>query len=133
RKRHSLGHCRMVHEHVVHFPRRDLFPATVDDLLQAPRDEQITIGVEIATVAGPEPVLSKGLPVGLWVVVITLYHPGSADDDLAAFSHWQQSASLIHDAQLDPCRHADRTELARTRRQWIAGDLRHSLGDPVAL
>ena len=56
----DLGDGRMVHQHVVHLERRDLFAAAVDDLLQPAGDAQIAVLVEHALVAGVEPAMGEG-------------------------------------------------------------------------
>src|SRR5215470_6142679 len=72
-KGHCLGHCRMVHEHIVHFLWRNFFPATIDDLLEAARDEQVTFSIQKPLVTCPQPPMCKGMPVSQWIVVVTLH------------------------------------------------------------
>ena len=113
----------MVHEHFVHFPRRNFFPTTIDDLLEAARDEQVAIGIQIPLVPRPEPAMREGAPVGRWIVVVALDDGRATHDDLAGFTRWQQGARLVHNGHLWARCHPYRTGLPLTWRQRITGYL----------
>src|SRR2546426_11592678 len=73
---------RVRHDNLVHFARRDLLPAANDDLLQAPRDRHVPIGVHRSLVPGAEPALDERLGVGRRVVLVPAHHARAADHDL---------------------------------------------------
>jgi hypothetical protein len=65
-----LRHRRVLQENLVHLAGCNFFAAAVDHLFQASGDEQVTVGVEIALVAGAEPAICKRIRVGLRAVDI---------------------------------------------------------------
>src|SRR4029450_13090084 len=86
-KRHRLSHCRMLHEHIVHFLRHNCYPATVDNLLHAARDKKVTAGIHIPLVTRSKPTMSEGAPVGRGIVVVALYDGCATYNDLTSFIH----------------------------------------------
>jgi hypothetical protein len=97
---HHLRHGRVVHEDLVDLARAHLLAAAVDDLLQAPGEADVALGVHRALVTGAEPPLGEGLDVGLVVVLVAGRDVGAADDDLADLAAPEQRARLAHDGHL---------------------------------
>src|SRR5258705_1994421 len=132
RKGHYLGNSRMVHEHFVDFTGRNLFAPTVDHLLEAARDEEVTIGIQTPLVTCPEPTIREGTLRGRRIILVALGNVGTTDDNLALLTRWQQVAHFVHNGNLRPRRDAHRTSLTRIRRQWITCHLmrgfRHDVG-----
>ena len=60
----------MREQHLVDLARRDLLAAAVDQLLEAPDQRQIAVGVEKALVAGAEPAVGERRGVGFGIVLV---------------------------------------------------------------
>ena len=114
RKGHYLGNGRMVHEHFVDFTGRNLFAPTVDHLLEAARDEKVTIGIQTPLVTCPEPTIREGTLHLCGIVFVTPHHVRATNDNFAFLTLWQQGANFVHDGDLRPSRNANRTRLTRT-------------------
>src|SRR5262249_17359006 len=85
-KSHRLGHRRMLHEDSLHFLRCDFFPTTINDLLKAPRDEQIAISIEISLITRSKPTMRESVLVGRRIVRVTMHDSRTTHDNLAGFS-----------------------------------------------
>ena len=79
---HSLYDFGVLQQRLVHFPRRYLFAATVDDLLEAAGDVEVAVLIHPPLIAGAEPSVGIGLAICLRVAFITRCDVGAADDDL---------------------------------------------------
>ncbi|WP_363331747.1 hypothetical protein, partial [Mesorhizobium sp.] len=85
----------MLEQDLLHQPRRDLFAAVIDDILQAAGDEQITFGIEVAYVACPQPAIDEsGLVVS--AIIIIVHDIWAANDHLATPAGRQQTSGFIH-------------------------------------
>src|SRR2546422_3679856 len=114
RKRRYLGNSRMIHEHFIHFTGRNLFASTVDHLLEAARDEKVTIGIQKPLVTCPEPTTREGTFRGCWIILVALSNVRTTNDNFAPLTRRQQVACFAHNGDLRPSRDAHRTSLART-------------------
>src|SRR6266704_6741849 len=115
RKGDSLSHRWVFHEHLVHFFGDNLFPPTVDNLLETPGDKQIALGIHIAFVAGAEPsIRSKSAPGRLGVIFIALHYIRATHDDFATHPYWQHSSCLIDDGDFWSYGYSNGTRLALT-------------------
>src|SRR5262245_38992443 len=88
RQRYSLRHRRIFQKHFVDFTWGDFFPSTIDDFLEATREEKITLRIHTPLVAGAEPTVGKTALVGRWVVLVPKGNIGTADYDLVDFAWW---------------------------------------------
>ena len=59
----DFRHLRMQRQHVLDFQRTDVFASGVDQVVDAPGDEQVALSVEIARIAGEIPALLNALTV----------------------------------------------------------------------
>src|SRR5207245_6443241 len=82
-ERSGLVHAWQRPNREVDLDRRDLFPAAVDDLFDAPRKIDISVLVDVAQVAGAEPIAHKRLCRELWIVEIAAKDERAPDHDLA--------------------------------------------------
>src|SRR2546427_778667 len=95
-KGHHLGNSRMIHEHFVHFTRGNLFAPTVDHLLEAARDEKVTIGIQKPLVTCPEPTIRERTFHGCWIILIALSNVRTTNDNFALLTRWQQVACFAY-------------------------------------
>src|SRR5439155_21102838 len=93
-KGQDLGNGRIIQQHFIHFTRGNLFAPPVDHLLEAARDEKITIGVQKPLVTGPEPTIRKGTLRGCRIVLVAQSNVRTTDDNLALLTRWQQVADF---------------------------------------
>src|SRR5258706_9196593 len=89
-------------EDLLHFARKELLAAAVDDLLAPPGDLHVALLVDGAPeVAGAKPALGgERLGVRLRVVVVAQMHPRSARGDLADLAMGHVRAPLVDQPQL---------------------------------
>src|SRR5690242_410155 len=87
-----LGDAGMIHQHLVDLAGRDLLAAAIDDLLEAPADGEIALGIEEAEIAGAEPAVAEGLAIGLRIVGVAGGHVVAADDDLTRLARGEKLA-----------------------------------------
>src|SRR5215831_11215046 len=105
RKGHHLCNSGMIHKHVIHFTRGNLFTPAIDDLLETSRDEKVSIGIQKSLVTSPEPTISEGTVVGRWIVLVTLGDVCTTDDNLALLPREQQVPHFVHNGNLWTRRH----------------------------
>ncbi len=87
----ACEHGGMAEQDLLHLQRRDLLAAAVDDVLDAPDDEEIAVGIEIAEVACAQPAVAIGGRVGGIVIIIAAGHVRPAQHDLAMRAGRHQS------------------------------------------
>ena len=78
-----LFHFWMGEQNLIDFARRDLLTSAVDDFFEAAGQEEITVCIDPALVAGAKPAICECGLVGLRVVEIPWHNIGPADDHLA--------------------------------------------------
>ncbi len=120
-------------ERLLDLARRDLLSAAVDQVLQAPGDEEVALPVEVAEVPRPEPAVAEGRPGGGRVALVAGGEAGPPDEDLAALARREPPARLVGDSDLGTGGEADRAWLARAGRQGIACNLVRALGHAIGL
>src|ERR1700723_1869173 len=94
-KRDRGRDCRMLQQNFIDFMRRDVFASADDDVLNASREMQVTIVVQIALVSGAKPSIDEGAGVGFR---ITLF---------------------VHNSDAQSGAHSNRSDLAMARRQRV--------------
>ena len=82
-ERDRLSHSRVEEQNVVDFTGCDLFPASVDDLLDPPAELQVTVDVEHSEIAGPKPPSHESRGSRLGIVRVAAEDALAADRDLA--------------------------------------------------
>ena len=130
-KGHHLGHRVMGQACLFHLAGSDLFATPVDQLLDAPGQIQIALGIDIALVSGTKPRTIKRAGIGLNGRHIFLDDTGAADHHLTHLPRRHIHAPFLHDAHLWTCRQSHRTRLARLGRQRVGGHLMGSLGHAI--
>jgi hypothetical protein len=113
RKGRGLNDRRVREQHVIDFPGRDLLASPVDDFLQAARDKQIAILVQMPLVSGAEPALDERGRIGGRVVLVSMRYVRAANHYLAGLAGRQQAACLVHDCHPGTGGPAHRTRLSR--------------------
>src|SRR5438445_11887509 len=108
----------------VDLDRRDLFPAAVDDLFDAPRKMDISVLVDVSQVAGAEPIAHERLSRELWIVEIAAKDERATDHDLAFRASPGDRAGAVHDRNLVPQGEPRRAAFALARRMWVMGETR---------
>src|SRR6185295_19564793 len=78
--------------------RRDVLAAADDQLLHAPGEIQVAVGVLAAEVAGVEPALADRRHAGATVTVVATHHRRPGDHDLALLARRRQRAVGATDA-----------------------------------
>ena len=121
-ERSGLVHARQRPNREVDLDRRDLFPAAVDDLFDAPRKMDISVLVDVSQVAGAEPIAHERLSRELWIVEIAAKDERATDHDLAFRASPGDRAGAVHDRNLVPQGEPRRAAFARTRRKRVMGD-----------
>src|SRR5271157_4270501 len=114
--RRGVAHSGVAEEHRIHFGRGDLQPTAVDELLDAPDYEQVAIGVEIAKVAGAEPVLAKREAIGFGIILITAHDGRSAHQNFTDRPLRHGLAKLALDPDLGTAGDPDGTAAPPARR-----------------
>src|SRR5206468_606212 len=73
-----VNHLRTSEQNVIHFLRRHLLAASVDDVLRAAGQVQMTVGIEVSEIAGPEPVPHEGPSIGFRILVVSGHADGAS-------------------------------------------------------
>ncbi|OJU35201.1 MAG: hypothetical protein BGN94_17355 [Rhizobiales bacterium 68-8] len=118
---------RMLGQKQVDLGRRDLLAAAVDDVLKPAGEEEEAVGVEIALVAGAQPVAAEEV-AARGLVLVAGHDVGPADQHLAAARRGQLVAEDVGDAHGGAERPADRARPALRRIERRAGDQPGRLG-----
>src|SRR6185437_16971835 len=96
----GLADLRVGQQRLLYLSRRDLFPTTIDQLLQSAGQGQETRIIENAPVTCAQPTVDEGCGVGVRVIEVTSHHPGPADDHLARFTGRTPRSGLVEDSDL---------------------------------
>ena len=128
-----VGNGLVPEQHLLHLPRRDLLAAAVDDLLEAPAQEEVAVVVEIALVARAEPPVGERLPVRVRVSLVAREDVRPANGNLADLAGREKQAIVVEHCDLRPCGAPDRAPLALVRRQRIDRHLVCGFGHSVRL
>ena len=78
----------MLQEHLIHLSRRNLFPPTVDDLLDAASDEKVTLCIHVTYIACPKPTTGERSSIRRRVVFIASHDVSTTDNDFACLVAW---------------------------------------------
>ena len=113
----------MAGKHLVYLGRRDLLPATIDELFDPADKRQVAVPIQHPLVAGAEPTASERLLIGFPIVLVTVDHVRAPDHDLARSTGGQQPPAFIHDADVNPGAAADRPWPPWLGRQRVRGHL----------
>src|SRR5579872_2568226 len=106
-----VQHLRESVEDLLHFAREKLLAASIDDLLAAAGDLDISFRIDDATkIAGAEPaLLVEGCRIGGWIVVIPEMYRGTARHQFSGLASGDIISFRIDDAELHrPYRAPDR-------------------------
>src|SRR4029078_13136470 len=85
REHRRPGDSRVLQQDGLDLLRPDLLPTAVDDLLEAPGDEEEAVAIHVAPVTGREPPPDQGVAILDRVPGIRRDHIGSPYDDLPVF------------------------------------------------
>src|SRR5206468_8047181 len=97
REGHDLSNSRMIHKHDIHFIGRNLFASPVDHLLEASRDEKVTIRIQKPLVTGPEPTIREGTLYLCGIVFVTPHHVRATNDNFALLDRKSTRLNSSHD------------------------------------
>jgi len=89
-------------------------------ILESTRQEQVTVGVQVALIAGPEPAVGERLAVGLRVVLVFADHRGTLDHDLPSLPAPGHNSTFVHDRYLDTGAAANRSQLSCQSQHCLA-------------
>src|SRR5262249_3903128 len=93
----GFDHVWVAQQRLFDLGRRDLLPSAVDDVLDAPDNEEISLCVQVPQVAGSEPAVPKsGLRSG-GIIVIPPRYGGAPQRDLSTFAELQPSTLALQD------------------------------------
>src|SRR5215813_13438051 len=132
-KGNGLRDRRVAHQRLIDFAGGDLLAAAVDDLLEAPANEDVTVVIDKPFISRAKPSFREHGVSKAWITFVTGHDARAANDDLTAFARREPVAAFIHYGNLRSCGEPDRTEFARARRKAIRGDLMGGLCHPVGL
>src|SRR5450759_3874755 len=113
---HSLLHGGVRLEHLVYLAWRDLFSASVDELLDPAQQPQVAVCVEHAEVASAEPASRERARVGFGIALVAVDHVWPAHRHLAAFARRQLVAGIVQDRDFYAGSAADAARLAAAGR-----------------
>src|SRR5262249_55063638 len=122
-KHHGLAHGGMGKQDFLDLSRGDLLSAAVDNLLETPIDEQISVRVQVAPVPPTKPAVRKFGSVCGPKALMARGGVRPPDGYPASGPGGKAAAGVVHHGPLGACRHTDRARLTGARRQRIAGDL----------
>ncbi len=128
-----VGNGLVPEQHLLHLPRRDLLAAAVDDLLEAPAQEEVPVVVEIALVSRAKPPVAERLPVRVRVSLVACEDVRPANGNLADLAGREKQTIVVEHCDLRPCGAPDRAPLALVRRQRIDRHLVCGFGHSVRL
>jgi hypothetical protein len=92
--------------------RGDLHAPAIYEFLGASLDEQISVPIDRADIAGAEPASREALLIDGWIADVTRDDVATADDDFALAIRSERSAQLIPNSDVRPGRYTDRARLA---------------------
>ena len=110
-ERDRLHHGGVGEQHLVHLSGRDLLPRAVDDLLEAPAQEEKSVIVQAALVPSAEPAVREGELVRLCVPCVAGEDALSANRHLADLARRKPAARLVEDRHSGARGLSDRTRL----------------------
>jgi hypothetical protein len=112
-------HGRVVGENPLDLKRTDFLAPAVDHVFDSTRQGQVTVVVEPAQIACPEPAADESLRVSLRIVEIPVEYAGSAGNDLALLTASDHRSALVDDPHLVEHRDADGSTLSHARRERV--------------
>src|SRR5579864_708964 len=130
-KAYSLCDFGMLVQRPVNLDGRDLFTASIDELLDASREREIAVFVEGTLVPCAKVSARECLGVRIWIVVVSMHNV------LTAYAHFpfvftgQSIPLLIQNSDLDSGSCTDRAGLADVRWTWVRCHLMSGFRHPV--
>src|SRR5260370_33128252 len=94
----ALGDRRMLVDRLLDIAREDLVAAGDDDVLDAVDEKEITVGIEIADIAGMQPAIDENLRRLLVLAPVAGHDLRTANADLAALAGRQQPCRPLVEA-----------------------------------
>src|SRR6185312_13520254 len=130
----AFGDLGILVDRLLDVARIDLVAAGDDDVLDAVDEEKVTVGVEVADIAGAQPATAEHRGGRLGLAPISRHDLRSAHRHFAALACRRQPRRVVERYDLDDGvrqRQPDRPRFIDAY-QWIAGDHRRGLAEAVA-
>src|SRR5262252_282565 len=86
---------RVSEQRLVYLARRDLFTSAIDQLLDAADQRQVTVGVQVALVSGPEPSVCERIGVSLLIPLVSAKYVGPFNRYLSVDARCQDLALFV--------------------------------------
>src|ERR1700722_8892771 len=118
-KRDRGRDCRMLQQNFIDFMRRDVFASTDDDVLDASREMQVTIVVQIALVSGAKPSIDEGAGVSFRITLVSAKYICPLNRNFSALIVFERITLLVHNSDAQSGAHSNRSDLAMARRQRV--------------
>ena len=111
-ERHRLRDRIVLEQGFVHFSRRDLLAAAIDEFLEPTGNREVAVRVVEALVARAEPSVRERFRVRFRVIQVAVRDARPPHDDLASFESRQELTGLGHYSDFRPGRGPDSAGLA---------------------
>src|SRR5579872_5433895 len=98
---------RVVHQRFVDLAWANFLSAAINDLLEAPGQREIALGVDDALIAGANPAVRERRGIGLRIVLVAGGDAWAANDHFAGLALVQEAPRLVHDRDLGARGEAD--------------------------